>query len=242
MAIVGQSAQPIIMLGIALGEDYGPAMAATLDLPFSMSDFGAPVVNPTALAPWRAPLARALHRNRSKPYSRYVQLATLAANGRPTNRTVVFRGFYGHHNALIFVTDGRSGKVSDLSQSPWGELCWYFTQTREQFRLSGSITLASATTVDPLLAQARQHQWDGLSAASRQSFHWPEPGAPRSDDPMAFATSQETVPCPTPPASFCLGLFWPDGVDHLELRGDPQTRTQYHALANGTWRTQAVNP
>ncbi len=207
-----------------------------------MSDFGTAVVDPAPLAPWRSPLARAMHRNRSKPHSRYVHLATLSAEGRPANRTVVFRGFYGGQpgdtNALTFVTDARSTKVKDITHSPWGELCWYFTQTREQFRLSGAILLVTADTADPALLQARQDRWESLSEAGRQSFHWPSPGMPRIEDPVAF----EGMPSPTPPPSFCLGLLQPDWVDHLELRGNPQNRTQYQRQTDGAWRVLAVNP
>ncbi|MFH7241546.1 MAG: Npun_F5749 family FMN-dependent PPOX-type flavoprotein [Spirulina sp.] len=206
-----------------------------------MSDFGTAVVDPDALAPWRSPLARAMHRNRSKPHSRYVQLATLAAHGRPTNRTVVFRGFYGHSNALMFVTDTRSAKVRDLTGTPWGELCWYFTQTREQFRLAGAIILVTADTADPALLQARQDRWESLSEASRQSFHWPTPGTPRHDD-SGFEVSAELAHHPGPPPRFCLGLLQPDGVDHLELRGNPQTRTQYQYIGDGQWTVTPVNP
>jgi hypothetical protein len=55
------------------------------------------------LAPWREPLARALHRNRSLAYSRYLQLATVRNNGRPANRTVVFRGFLENTNQLKMI-------------------------------------------------------------------------------------------------------------------------------------------
>ncbi len=206
-----------------------------------MSDFGTAVVDPAPLAPWRSPLARALHRNRSKPYSRYLQLATLTAEGRPANRTVVFRGFYGHSNALMFVTDVRSEKVVDVTQNPWGELCWYFTQTREQFRLAGAIILVTADTADPALLQARQECWESLSEASRQSFHWPAPGTPRHDD-SGFDVPAEIANSPDPPPTFCLGLLQPDGVDHLELRGNPQTRTQYQRQTNDGWQGMAVNP
>jgi pyridoxamine 5'-phosphate oxidase len=217
-----------------------------------MSDFETSVVppdplpvNPLApdpLAPWRSPLARALHRNRSKPHSRYAQLATLSTHGRPANRTVVFRGFYHHSNALMFITDIRSAKVTDMTQTPWGELCWYFTQTREQFRLSGRIILVTADTVDLALSQARRERWDALSEASRQSFYWPHPGHPRSEDPAAFEVSRLASAFPGPPPSFGLGLLQPDAVDHLELRSNPQNRTQYQRLTDGTWAMQAVNP
>lgn len=207
-----------------------------------MSDFGTAVVAPDPLAPWRSPLSRALHRNRSKPHSRYAQLATLAANGRPANRTVVFRGFYGDSNALMFVTDTRSTKVTDLTHTPWGELCWYFTQTREQFRLTGAIRLVTADTEDLTLRQARLDRWEALSEASRQSFYWPDSGHSRSADPAAFAVDPDLANQPDPPPSFGLGFLHPDAVDHLELRGTPQNRTQYQRLADGTWTIQEVNP
>ncbi|MEB3288556.1 MAG: Npun_F5749 family FMN-dependent PPOX-type flavoprotein [Leptolyngbya sp.] len=207
-----------------------------------MSDFGTAVVTPEALAPWRSPLAKALHRHRSQPHSRYAQLATLSAHGRPANRTVVFRGFYQDSNALMFVTDSRSAKVMDITQTPWGELCWYFTQTREQFRLSGAIALITASTEDWDLGQARRERWEALSEASRQSFLWPHPGHPRGGDIDAVEGGFEVEPPDQPPSTFCLGLLQPDGVDHLELRGHPQNRTQYQRLADGTWVRQAVNP
>jgi hypothetical protein len=40
---------------------------------------------------WRTMLQRSLGKNRSLAYARYVQLATVRPDGRPANRTVVFR-------------------------------------------------------------------------------------------------------------------------------------------------------
>ncbi len=89
------------------------------------------------LPPWRSPLARALHRNRSLPYARYLQLATVRANGRPANRTVVFRGFLDGSDQLKFVTDARSEKAEQVSQFSWGEACWYFPKPASNFGLQG---------------------------------------------------------------------------------------------------------
>jgi pyridoxamine 5'-phosphate oxidase len=57
-----------------------------------------------SLAPWRSHIARALHHDRAKPHSRYVQLATISPEGLPTNRTVVFRGFLTETNQLQFIS------------------------------------------------------------------------------------------------------------------------------------------
>lgn len=61
-----------------------------------------------AAAPWREALQRALAANAALPHAKYVQLATVRPDGRPANRTIVFRGFLGSQpDVLTFVTDAR---------------------------------------------------------------------------------------------------------------------------------------
>ena len=74
----------------------------------------------------------------------YVQLATVRADGRPANRTIVYRGMAADAT-LRFCTDIRSSKIQDLLASNAGEACWYFPTTREQVR----------TTVPPYPASLR---------------------------------------------------------------------------------------
>lgn len=194
------------------------------------------------LAPWRQPLAHALHRNRSLPYARYLQLATVRPDGKPANRTIVFRGFLDDTNQLKFVTDRRSDKAEQIPHQPWGELCWYFPKTREQFRLAGGLTLVGEDFANATLLKAREQQWQDLSDAARSQFAWPHPSKPKADA-SAFALP---APNPTQPLSdFCLLLLDPVQVDHLELRGDPQNRClyqQHKTDAGEEWRIEAVNP
>ena len=178
------------------------------------------------LAPWRSPLARALHRNRSVPFCRYLQLATLKLDGTPANRTVVFRGFLNETNRLMFISDLRSEKTNQIQQNPNAEACWYFTKTREQFRLAGQLSLISGDfNRDRWLQAARERVWQNISDSARLQFAWPDPKAVRAEDGAAF-----NPPAPdsqTPPASFSLILLNPHSVDHLELRGEPQSRHLY---------------
>lgn len=202
-----------------------------------MSDSDASLPNPSALAPWRSALARALHRNRSRPYSRYFQLATVTPGGRPANRTVVFRGWLPDSNTLTLITDQRSAKVADIAAHPWAEACWYFTDTREQFRLAGAIQVV-ADGADTSLTAARQHTWEALSDNARQQFYWPHPAQPRTAETDFSPRAIQAMP----PTEFCLVLLEPDHVDHLELRGEPQNRTLYDHQPDGTWQVKAVNP
>lgn len=191
------------------------------------------------LAPWRSPISRALHRNRSLVYARYLQLATVRADGRPANRTLVFRGFLDDSNQLKFVTDSRSEKADQIQHQAWGEICWYFPSTREQFRLAGELTLVGHDFADDTLSKARQTLWNELSDAARLQFAWAHPGKPRSEDD-SFSPPLPDPASPSP--NFCLLLIEPEQVDHLELRGDPQNRYLYWRDQNQEWFSQSVNP
>lgn len=191
-----------------------------------------------SLAPWRSPLARALHRNRSLVYARYLQLATIRPDGRPANRTVVFRGFLEDTNQLMFVTDARSRKIEQINYSAWGEVCWYFPNTREQFRLSGLLTLITETSSNPTQQQVRHQVWQTLSDAAREQFTWPDPGQTR--EAAAFHSSPPDSQVPL--AHFCLLLLDPLQVDHLELKGTPQNRHVYQLKDCEGWFVEEVNP
>lgn len=193
------------------------------------------------LPPWRSPIARAIHRNRSLAYARYFQLATSDPHQRPTNRTVVFRGWLDPESYLQVIIDRRSAKAMNLlaGASDWAEACWYFPETREQFRIAGSLILVTADRASERHERARQQVWQQLSDSGRIQFAWPPPGAARSQATDAFSPP---TPDPTRPLdNFCLLLLSPTTVDHLELKGAPQNRDRYQLVA-GEWDQQAINP
>ena len=191
------------------------------------------------LALWRSHLSHAIHRNRAKPYSKYVQLATINPEGLPTNRTVVFRGFLEPTNQLQFIIDTRSEKFIHIQQKPYGEICWYFTKTREQFRIAGNLILVTSEHEDSELLKARRIMWQNISDSARLQFAWANPGEVRQSTPEAF---NPEPPSETQPLdNFCLLLLEPQKVDHLELRGDPQNRYLY-TLSDRTWEVKEINP
>ena len=193
------------------------------------------------LPPWRSSVARALHRNRSLPNARYVQLATVDRQHRPKNRTVVFRGWLEPQSQLKFVVDIRSPKAQDLlsGSSNQAEICWYFPKTREQFRISGELLLVAAKCLTDSYCKAREEAWQQMSASGRIQFDWATPGANRSADPDSFNPPQPDEKQPLD--NFCLLLLNPHGVDHLELRGEPQSRYRYE-LVDGVWVMRQINP
>ena len=189
---------------------------------------------------WRSPLSSAIHRNRSKPYSRYFQLATIATSGYPANRTVVFRGFMeDEQSSLKIITDVRSAKIEEIEHQSLAEICWYFTKTREQFRINGDLLLVTVKETDPNLQKARKITWHNLSDSARSQFAWADPGQPVADK-SAFDVDPPDPKVPLD--NFCLLLLIPKKVDHLQLKGDPQQRCIYKLEDDSTWSSHLVNP
>ena len=89
------------------------------------------------LPPWRPLLRGALKRQGRSPQARWLQLASLGADGTPRVRTLVFRGWAGAA-ALDLLTDRRSAKSGELTGEAPLELCWLLPRARSQFRLQGS--------------------------------------------------------------------------------------------------------
>ena len=192
-----------------------------------------------SLPPWRSYLARALQKNRSQPHSRYFQLATVQADGSPANRTVVFRGFLENSNQLKIITDARSEKITQIHHQPKGEICWYFTATREQFRLAGELILVDDKNCDRQLQAARYSTWQEISDNARSQFTWPNPGEPKSGtEDFSISPIDKNKPLD----NFLLLLFNPVKVDHLQLRGNPQNRCFYVLNNSGVWSMTGVNP
>ncbi|MCO5606162.1 hypothetical protein L7F22_060349 [Adiantum nelumboides] len=76
------------------------------------------------VAHWRQLLATSLQANGHLKHSSYFQLATVRRDGRPANRTIVFRNFVEESNLLQFTTDSRSDKIEEIFHNPRGEAKW----------------------------------------------------------------------------------------------------------------------
>lgn len=214
---------------------------------------------------WRSALRRALKKNRREAHSRYLQLASVDECGEPRNRTVVFRGF-GDSDALLIITDQRSEKYTQLLARPHVEVCWYFTISREQFRLRGRARMVTdAYSEQDLRAQV----WSALSPAAKEQFFWSHPGLPLPDDsadlnsaesfgaggttnvvrqtgsshvPADASDDMEAPQLPEDaiPDTFVLVMIYPQQVDHLVL-SSPQRRI-ISTWDESKWNAVEVNP
>ena len=164
--------------------------------------------------------------------SRWLQLATVASDGTPRVRTLVFRG-WGGPAALDLLTDGRSAKPAELDHQPQVELCWLLPKARAQFRLRGSLK----TLAPDLLIRERQRHWQALTPEGRALWGWPTPAEPLDAGDVFPAELADGAPMPE---HFLLLRFALTQVQLLELGGHPHRRRRWR-LDSG-WAEEAINP
>ncbi len=189
-------------------------------------------------ASWQELLSQAQLQN-PQAHNRFAQLATIQDVGspRPAVRTVTVR-FFLDDGRLLITTDSRADKVSELMANPACELCWYFTETRQQFRIQakGHIITATQARLEGKLDAALTKSWQQRSTASQQSLTWPQPRR-RIDEPASY---QHETPNEVP-NNFALLLLEVITVDYLNVAAQPHQRVLYSKLG-GQWLARAVNP
>ena len=177
--------------------------------------------------------------------SRFFQVASIAeVSGSEAlsveNRTVVFRGFADNSNSLLAISDSRAEKCEQWLQQPISQICWYFTKTREQYRISNKVELIKENSQKHhnTNKDIRKLVWDKLSAKAKEQFQWPTPKLAVGNASTNINVNNEGIP-----DTFVVIMFTPHTVDYLNLTTSPQTREIHDCCeASGTWRYKLVNP
>ncbi len=185
-----------------------------------------------ALPPWRPLLRAAREREGRQPQARWLQLATVAADGTPRIRTLVFRGWAGAA-ALDLLTEARSAKVDELGRQPAVVLGWLLPKARCQFRLRGSLLTLPA---EENSREAQLH-WQALSPSSRAVWGWPHPGAALQAGAPFPTELTDDLPTPEHFQLLRIGLTQ---VELLELCDHPHRRRRW--CQGDGWLEHGLNP
>ncbi|XP_074585161.1 pyridoxine/pyridoxamine 5'-phosphate oxidase 2 isoform X2 [Curcuma longa] len=105
------------------------------------------------MASWKPLLLKSLDSNAHLKHSAFFQLATVGSDGRPSNRTVVFRGFQEGTDMIQINTDRRSAKIEEIQHCRFGEQrekAWFASSLKSRLQyLASTPSLPAITTNDP---------------------------------------------------------------------------------------------
>lgn len=103
---------------------------------------------------------------RGQPVPDALALATSTPDGRPSVRTVLYKGL--RHGAVRLVTNYESRKGRELLENPHAALCFFWPTLDRQVRMEGRVERASAAESDEYFAQRDRESQLG-AWASQQS-------------------------------------------------------------------------
>ncbi|EMS49599.1 hypothetical protein TRIUR3_13186 [Triticum urartu] len=156
------------------------------------------------------------------------------------------------HRAFLFLllADSLAGlvvrianeQIGEIKEWPLGEICWYFTDSWEQFRISGIIDVIDGSCPDPAKLQQREKAWFASSVKSRLQYLGPSPGVPVANDD--HVTDVHLDPSAGPVDAYCLLTLDPEKVDYVNLKSNQRlmfTRTQ-EGDESSDWMAKKVSP
>ncbi|KAL7750085.1 hypothetical protein RI367_004600 [Sorochytrium milnesiophthora] len=106
---------------------------------------------------------------------------------------------------ILITTDSASDKVRQLKENAAAELCIYFADSREQFRLGGSMLCIGNNHPNKLAAHLHSTVWQGLSPRTKATFG----GSDNSDT--------------LPPPQYMLLALDVQHVNYVDLTEESQT-------------------
>lgn len=93
-------------------------------------------------------LAEAVHKKLNDPNA--MVLSTATAEGRPSSRVVLLKGF--DEAGFVFYTNYDSRKAAEIAANPHAALLFYWAETGKQIRIEGTISKVSPEMSDAYFA------------------------------------------------------------------------------------------
>lgn len=164
-------------------------------------------------------------------------LATANDGAGPSARMVLFKGL--EDGAFLFYSNYESRKGRDLTANPRAALVFYWSVTRHQVRVSGTVRrLSRAASLAYFHSRPRGAQLSAL--ASRQSRVIPSRAVLERAVADLDGRYPGTVPLPAEWGGYALKPGW---IEFWESRADRlHDRLRYVRTRAGAWRLERLAP
>ncbi|MEO6778886.1 MAG: pyridoxamine 5'-phosphate oxidase [Gemmatimonadaceae bacterium] len=171
------------------------------------------------------------------PDTNAMSLATVAANGRPSNRIVLLKAF--DERGFVFYTNYEGRKGTELLANPYCALCFHWPPIEMQVRIEGRAEPVTESEADEYFAsRARSSQ---LGAWASEQSRTMQHGGDLERRVAEYTEKFERATVPRPPHWSGFRVvpsrmeFWHNGPSRLH------DRTVYERDEDG-WRTATLYP
>ncbi|MEA2629445.1 MAG: pyridoxamine 5-phosphate oxidase [Chloroflexota bacterium] len=171
------------------------------------------------------------------PQPEAMTLATAGEAGVPSARMVLFKGV--EDGAFLFYSNYESRKGRDLAANKRAALVFYWSVTRHQVRVSGTVRrLGRSASLAYFASRPRGAQLSAL--ASRQSHVIPSRAVLEKAVAALDRRHQSEVPLPADWGGYSVRPAW---IEFWENRADRlHDRIRYIRVRQGGWRLERLAP
>jgi pyridoxamine 5'-phosphate oxidase len=165
-------------------------------------------------------------------------LATVSAEGRPSARTVLLKGF--DEKGFVFFTNYNSRKAQELAANSWAALLFWWREQFRQVRIEGTVTMVTTAESDDYFATRPRGSQIGAWASPQSQVikHRAELEAQVQEVEQRF--EGENVSRPSYWGGYCLEPvlfeFWQGQEDRLH------DRLQYGRVDTNQWVIERLAP
>lgn len=157
---------------------------------------------------------------------RYFSLATVGADGKPHQRTVVLRKMDSNFNLMIY-TDTRSHKIKDIERQPEVSALFYHPKKLLQIRVEGTAHQISDSEV-------LEDRWHAIPENSRKDYITVNaPGSPIGNpDQVNYNTNK---------GHFSIIEIIPHTIEYLQLKRPNHIRVEFNSQGK-EWKGKFLVP